>query len=211
MNLKDRTERIKSIVIATLASSALLLAAGCDNPTVSEAQAPTGEPTGSAAEQMADEPSAQDEPMVPSGEMQAREVQEKPAAPEPGAGAPGTVEPEAAPGGAAGANQAGQQAKPGAGTPPPGAAKAGGEVSDKKLEAFIEIAPKVQRMEKTYREKMSEAETAEEAGKIREDAYAEIGKAFDETPLGPEEFSAIATRMSTDPELQARAQAIAGE
>lgn len=209
---KDRTESNRNIFIAMLASFALVVGVGCDNPQGAEADAPTAQPTPKSAGQMQaqGQPSAETDPKAPTqaGQPTERAEQQMPDAPREAHKGQQEARPSGA--NAPGANQRGQQARPGANVPP-GAATAGAKVTDDDLKAFVELAPRVQKLENTYRTKMNEAESAEEANKIRQEAHSEVQREFADSSLAPDDFSSIAARITADPELQKRAQKLASK
>ena len=93
-----------------------------------------------------------------------------------------------------------EQAQPAEQQPP----AVGEQVSDQKLEAFGQVAPKIMEVQLRLQRDISGAKSPEEAQKLQNKARSQLDGVFAGVDLTAEEYATIAHRLQSDPELQRR-------
>lgn len=89
-----------------------------------------------------------------------------------------------------------------------GAGAAMAEVTDQKLEQFVEAIGEVQEVQTSYSERLQSAEDQDEAESLREEARDEMIGAVKDTGLTVDEYNLIAQRLQTDPALAERVRGL---
>lgn len=78
------------------------------------------------------------------------------------------------------------------------------DVSEQKLESFVTAVLAVDEVLQVWQPRLAEAETAEEAAAIQEEAAEEATQAVESTGLSIEEYEQINQAVQMDPQLQAQ-------
>ncbi|MDX1706701.1 DUF4168 domain-containing protein [Pseudidiomarina sp.] len=82
------------------------------------------------------------------------------------------------------------------------------EFSDAMLEKFIDAMNSVQNISTKYAEEFQNAEDAEQAQLIQQQAQQEMIAAVNDSGLSPQEYNAIVQRVQQDQELRSRLEAM---
>jgi GTP1/Obg family GTP-binding protein len=81
-------------------------------------------------------------------------------------------------------------------------------VTDDKLENFVDAATEVQNVQTTYTERMKQAADQQQAQSLRQEAQDKMVSAVEESGLTVQEYNLIAQRLQTDPALAERMKSL---
>jgi hypothetical protein len=79
----------------------------------------------------------------------------------------------------------------------------GSDFSQQQIEAFVDAATEVQRVQGELDTKAQQAQSPEEVAQLQRDAQAEASQAVEDSGLTIDEYAAIAKAANEDPELYA--------
>ncbi len=82
------------------------------------------------------------------------------------------------------------------------------EITDAMLEKFLDAMNSVQNISSKYAEEFQNAEDAEQAQSIQQQAQQEMIGAVNDSGLSPQEYNAIVQRVQQDEELRTRLEAM---
>ncbi len=81
-------------------------------------------------------------------------------------------------------------------------------ISDQQIEEFVEVSPRMQKIEQKFRAQMAKADSAEDAKKLQDRARQEMEKVFESTDLEPQQYAAIASKFSKEPKFRERVEKV---
>ncbi len=187
-------------VAALCAAAALMLALGCEKPQETSGPANAPQPPQEAAKSKA--------PTAPQGEAASAGMDK----PEPESGGSAAEQPTPKPPKAQAklkqkAPEPQGEAGAAKGQPPAGAAPT--EISDEKVDRYIEVRPEIQNVQKELQQKMQQASDREEANAMQQQARKDIKAQLGKAGLTPKDYVAIEMALQKDPELRKRVQSAA--
>lgn len=189
MQSATKTAPLRFALTAMLAATVLLVSYGCEkSPESGAAAGPANAPT---APEKAD-------PAAHKGAA---------AAPEPSAerpSPPSTGSPSAA--NEAPKSPSGAQAKPTAKPGQPNAPAPPTELSEAKVERYMEVRPQIQTIQQNLKKKMQQAKSRKQAKTLQQDARDGIKEQLGKAGLTPKDYVAIEMKLRQDPELRKRVQ-----
>lgn len=82
------------------------------------------------------------------------------------------------------------------------------DISDSQLETYVQASSKVDEVRNEYQQKMSNAESAEQAQELQQEALQQMASVVESAGLSVDEYNLIANQLQTNTDLRQRYESL---